>query len=291
MTTPAMLAPDATLAPEVPIAVAATGARIPVIGYGTGGGGRVTADTVAAALACGYRHIDTARKYGTEPAVGAGLKAGGVAREEIFLTTKVSHENLAPADFERSTVESLETLGTDYVDLLMVHWPLPTMELQATMAALAAMKRRGYARHIGVANFNGALLEEAVRLCPEPLSALQVEFHPFLDQSRMRALCRRLGLVFIAYCPLARGRVLDNPMLTEIAAAHGRTPSQVALRFLIQHAGVVAIPGSGNPARIAENLAAAGFTLTDREMARIAALARPDGRLVSPAGRAPDWAA
>jgi diketogulonate reductase-like aldo/keto reductase len=285
MTTTALRAAD------IPIAVAATGASIPVIGYGTGGGGRVTAETVAAALACGYRHIDTARKYGTEPAVGAGLKAGGVPREEIFLTTKVSHENLAPADFERSTLESLETLGTDYVDLLMVHWPLPTMDLRATMAALADMKRRGLARHIGVANFNGALLEEAVRLCPEPLSALQVEFHPFLDQSRMRALCRKLGLVFISYCPLARGRVLDAPVLAEIAEAHGRTPSQVALRYLIQHEGVAAIPGSGNPERIAENLVAAGFTLTDGEMARIAALARPDSRLVSPAGRAPDWAA
>lgn len=282
---------NALRAADIPIAVAATGARIPAIGYGTGGGGRVTAETVAAALAYGYRHIDTARKYGTEPQVGAGLKAGGVAREEIFLTTKVSHENLAPADFERSTMESLETLGTDYVDLLMVHWPLPTMDLAATMTVLAEMKRRGYARYIGVANFNGALLEEAVRLCPEPLTALQVEFHPFLDQSRMIALCRKLGLVFVSYCPLARGRVLDNPVLTEIAAVHGRTPSQVALRFLIQHEGVAAIPGSGNPERIAENLAAATFTLSEDEMARIAALARPDGRLVSPAGRAPDWAA
>ena len=285
MTTTALRAAD------VPIAVAATGARIPVIGYGTGGGGRVTAETVAAALACGYRHIDTARKYGTEPEVGAGLKAGGVPRDEIFLTTKVSHENLAPADFERSTLESLETLGTDYVDLLMVHGPLPTMDLQATMGALAEMKRRGYARHVGVANFNATLLQAAVRLCPEPLSTLQVEFHPFLDQSRMIALCRKLGLVFVSYCPLARGRVLDNPVLTEIARAHGRTPSQVALRYLIQHEGVAAIPGSGNPARIAENLAAATFTLSEDEMARIAALARPDGRLVNPAGRAPDWAA
>lgn len=285
MTTTALRAAD------VPIAVAATGARIPAIGYGTGGGGRVTAETVAAALAGGYRHIDTARKYGTEPQVGAGLKASDVPREEIFLTTKVSHENLAPADFERSTMESLETLGTDYVDLLMVHWPLPTMDLGATMTALAEMKRRGFARHIGVANFNATLLQEAVRLCPEPLSALQVEFHPFLDQSRMIALCRSLGLVFVSYCPLARGRVLDNPVLAEIARAHGRTPSQVALRYLIQHEGVAAIPGSGNPARIAENLAAATFTLSEDEMARIAALAHPDGRLVNPAGRAPDWAA
>lgn len=280
-----------TPAADVPIAVAATFARIPAIGYGTGGGGRVTAESVAAALACGYRHIDTARKYGSEPAVGAGLKASDVPREDIFLTTKVSHENLAPADFERSTLESLETLGVDYVDLLMVHWPLPTMDLAATMMVLAEMKRRGYARHIGVANFNAALLEEAVRLCPEPLSALQVEFHPFLDQSRMIALCRTLGLVFVSYCPLARGRVLADPVLTEIAATHGRTPSQVALRYLIQHDGVAAIPGSGNPERIAENLAAATFALSEDEMARIAALARPDGRLVSPAGRAPDWAA
>jgi diketogulonate reductase-like aldo/keto reductase len=269
----------------------ATGARIPNIGYGTGGGGRITSESVRTALVAGYRHIDTARKYGSEPAVGEGLRTAGVRRQDVFLTTKVSHEHLAPDEFERSTLASLETLGTDYVDMLMVHWPLPDMDLAATMGALADMKQRGLARHIGVANFNLTLLEEAIRLCPEPLSALQVEFHPFLDQSRMIAACNRLGLAFVSYCPLARGRIFEAPVLAEIAAAQGRTVSQVVLRFLIQHEGVVAIPGSGNPGRIAENIAVYDFALSADEMGRIAALAKPDGRLVSPAGRAPDWAA
>lgn len=276
---------------ETAFVTTATGARIPSIGYGTGGGGRTTAESVRAALDCGYRHLDTARKYGSEPVVGEGLRASGVPREDVFLTTKVSHEHLAPDAFERSTLASLETLGVDYVDMLMVHWPLPDMDLAATLGALAEMKRRGLTRHIGVANFNLTLLDEAVRLCPEPLSALQVEFHPFLDQSRMIAACRRLGLAFISYCPLARGRIFEAPVLAEIAAAHGRTVSQIVLRFLIQHEGVAAIPGSGNPERIAENFAVYDFALSEEEMRRIAALARPDGRLVSPAGRAPDWAA
>jgi 2,5-diketo-D-gluconate reductase B len=276
---------------DVAFATTATGARVPTIGYGTGGGGRITAESVRAALDAGYRHIDTARKYGSEQAVGEGLRTAGVRREDVFLTTKVSHEHLAPDAFERSTLASLETLGTDYVDLLMVHWPLPDMDLAATMGALAAMKRRGLTRHIGVANFNLTLLEQAVRLCPEPLSALQVEFHPFLDQSRMIAACRRLGLAFVSYCPLARGRIFEAPVLADIAAAKARTVSQVVLRFLIQHEGVVAIPGSATPERIAENIAVYDFALSDDEMRRIAALAKPDGRLVSPAGRAPDWAA
>ncbi len=269
---------------------AATGVNIPAIGFGTGGGLKPDCkDAVLAALSAGYRFIDTARKYGSERDVGEAIRASGLRRDDIFVITKVSHEDLHAKDFERSTETSLRELGLDDVDLLMVHWPLPDMPFQETMGALAAMKRRGFARHVGVANFNVAMIEDAIRLCPEPLAAFQAEYHPFLDQTKVLAACRRHNLAFISYCPLARGRILADPVLAEIARARGKSVPQVVLRWLIQQPQVTAIPSSSNPARIAENLDVFDFTLSDDEMRRIHALARPDGRIVNPKGRAPAW--
>jgi 2,5-diketo-D-gluconate reductase B len=265
------------------------GAEIPVLGLGTGGLGDDCGSIVAAALGTGYRHIDTARKYGTERGVGEAIRAARVPRDEIFLTTKVSHENLHAGDLERSTQASLRALGLDRVDLLLVHWPVPDMPLQETMGALAEMKRRGLTRHIGVANFNIALLDEAIRLCPEPLVALQCEYHPYLDQSKVLDACRQRGLVFIAYCPLARGRLIGEPAIVELARAKGRTPAQIALRWLIQQDDVAAIPRSSSAERVAENIDVFGFALDDDEMKRIAALKRPNGRVVNPAGRVSAW--
>ena len=257
------------------------GASIAAIGFGTSPmTGGFTPDTVIAALQSGYRHIDTARKYGTERAVGEGMRASGVPRRDIFLTTKVSHENLRPADFARSVDESLAALGVDYVDLLMVHWPNPAIPLTEVMPALAKSKRQGLARHIGVANFNITLLDQAIALCPEPLVALQAEYHPYLDQSKLLAAVRRHGLVFVAYCPLGRGRLFSDPVLADIAKTRGRTVAQVALRWLIQQ-GIAAIPRSSNAQRIADNLKVFDFVLSDEEMARIAALKRADGRIAN----------
>ena len=154
------------------------------------------------------------------------------------------------------------------------------------MPALAKAKRQGLARHIGVANFNIALLDQAVELCPEPLVALQAEYHPYLDQSKLLAAVRRHKLVFIAYCPLARGRLFGDPVLDEIAEKRGRSVAQVALRWLIQQ-DVAAIPFSSKPERIADNFDVFDFALTDDEMKRIAALKRADGRVANPAGRVP----
>jgi 2,5-diketo-D-gluconate reductase B len=265
------------------------GAEIPAIGLGTGSLGDNCGVLVAAALAAGYRHIDTARKYGTERGVGEAIRAARVPRDEIFVTTKVSHEDLHAGDFERSTQASLRALGLERVDLLLVHWPAPDMPLPETMGALAAMKRRGLTRHVGVANFNIALLDEAIRLCPEPLAALQAEYHPYLDQSKVLAACRRHGLIFIAYCPLARGRLIGDAAIVEIARAKGKTAAQIALRWLIQRDDVAAIPRSANAGRVAENFDVFGFALTDGEIARIAALKRPDGRVVNPVGRVAAW--
>jgi 2,5-diketo-D-gluconate reductase B len=265
----------------------AHGANIPALGFGTSPlTGGLTAETVVAALKAGYRHIDTARKYGTEGEVGEAIRHSGVARGEIFLTTKVSHENLRPADFARSVEQSLKALQTDYVDLLLVHWPNPEIAPEAYMPALAKAKRDGLARHIGVANFNIALIGRAVALCPEPLAALQAEYHPYLDQSKLLAAVRRHGLVFIAYCPLGRGRLFSDPVLAEIAKACGRTVAQTALRWLIQQ-NVAVIPRSSNPQRIADNAKIFDFALSEEEMTRIAALKRPDGRIANPAGRVP----
>ena len=269
--------------------------KMPRLGLGTGRiGNTANMDTygevVAHALKTGYRLIDTAWKYGTEKGVGEGIRASGLPREDIFLVTKVSHEYLRADDVARMVDESLKNLAVDYVDLLMVHWPSPdNVPLSETMAALAKAKRQGKALHLGVANFNIAQLEEAMRLCPEPIENLQVEYHPYLDQSRVLAVVRRLGLPMTAYCPLGRGRLINDPVVTDIARAKGKTAAQVVLRWHLQQDYVIPIPRSTNPRRQAENLDVFDFTLSDDDMRRIHALARPDRRIANPPGRAPDW--
>jgi 2,5-diketo-D-gluconate reductase B len=278
---------DATMTVQPSLAFSQEAGTVPALGFGTSPlTGGLSAETVVNALKTGYRHIDTARKYGTEPAVGEALRVSGVPRNDIFLTTKVSHENLRADDFARSVDQSLAALNVDYVDLLLVHWPNPAIALAETMPALAKAKRQGLARHIGVANFNIGLLDQAVALCPEPLVALQAEYHPYLDQSKLIAAVRRHKLVFIAYCPLARGRLFGDPVLDEIAEKRGRSVAQVALRWLLQQ-NVAAIPFSSKSERIADNFDVFDFVLSDDEMKQIAALKRPDGRVANPAGRVP----
>lgn len=269
--------------------VHANGAAIPALGFGTWQlSGDACTEAVGWALEAGYRHIDTASMYGNEEAVGAGMRASRLPRDQVFVTTKVWHDDLAPGDLERSAEASLRRLGLDAVDLLLIHWPNSGIPLRGTMEVLSRAKRQGLARHIGVANFTVALLEEAVALSGEPLVTNQCEYHPFLDQAPVLAACRRHGLSFTSYSPLGKAAALSEPLLRDIAAAHGKTPAQVVLRWHVQQPGVVAIPKSGNRQRMTENLGIFDFTLSDEEMRRISALARPDGRLISP-GFAPDW--
>jgi diketogulonate reductase-like aldo/keto reductase len=269
--------------------VHANGADIPAIGLGTWPlRDEECVDAVRWAIAAGYRHIDTAAMYGNEEAVGAGIRAGGVDRDEIFVTTKVWPDDIAPGDLERSAEASLRRLKLDAVDLLLIHWPNAAVPLRGSIPALCAVKRAGLARHIGVANFTVALLEEAVALATEPLVTNQCEYHPLLDQTPVLAACRRHGLALTSYCPIGRAAVFDEPAVRAIAAAHGKTPAQVVLRWHTQQPGVVAIPKSGNRQRIAENIGIFDFTLTDEEMRRISSLARRDGRIISP-GFAPAW--
>lgn len=268
----------------------ADGTRLPQVGFGTSNLGDC-GDIVAAAIRLGHRHIDTAWKYGSEEGVGDGLRRCGVGRAGLFVTTKVSHEYLRAADFARSLDESLARLRTDYVDQLLVHWPSTDgIPLAETMGALARAKREGKARHIGVANFNIALLEQARSLCPEPLDTLQAEYHPYLEQTKVLDYCERHGLAFMAYCPLARGRLAGDPVLDAIARARGKTLAQVALRWLVQQRPfIVPIPRSSNRDHIAEGLGIFDFELSAEEMASIFALKRPDGRIANPKGRAPAW--
>ena len=274
--------------PSIPV-LRAHGAEIPAIGFGTSGMGDDCSAPIVTALELGYRHLDTAWKYGNEPAVGQAMRASGVPRNEIFLTTKVSHEYLRAADFARSVDESLKNLQVDYVDLLLVHWPNHEIPLAETMPALAKAKRDGLARHVGVANFNIAMIDQAIALCPEPLVAVQAEYHPYLDQSKLLQACRQRGLIYIAYCPLGRGHIFSDPVLDEIAHAKSKSIAQVALRWLLQKGIVAPIPRSANAQRIADNLAVFDFALSDDDVARIDALKRQNARIANPAGRAPVW--
>jgi diketogulonate reductase-like aldo/keto reductase len=272
-----------------PIVVHAHGAAIPALGLGTfRSEGDVCVKAVSTAIQVGYRHIDTARMYGNESEVGEGIRAAGVPRNQLFVTTKVWFEDIAEGNLQRSAEASLKRLGLDAVDLLLIHWPNRSVPLESSIRGLCDAKRRGLARHIGVSNHPVALLDKAVALATEPLVANQCEYHPTLDQSKIIAACRRHGMAFTSYTPLGKGRDTEDPVVTEIARRHGRAPSQIVLRWHVQQPGVVAIPKSSDPGRIAENFGIWDFNLSDDEMARISGMARPDARVVNPAF-APDW--
>ncbi len=268
--------------------VEANGARIPAIGLGTWElRGRTCARVVEQALKLGYRHIDTAQIYENEREVGEGLRASGLRRDSVFLTTKIWTNHFAPHDLERSAKESLVHLRVSEVDLLLLHWPNPHVPLVETLGALAHAKTLGLARHIGVSNFTVALVEEAVALSPEPLVCDQVEYHPYLDQTKVKEACARHGLALVAYSPIAKGRVRNDPVLIRIGRAHRKTPAQICLRWLIQQ-NVSAIPRTSRIERLSENIDIFDFTLSSDEMEQVGALGTPDGRLTNFAF-APKW--
>jgi 2,5-diketo-D-gluconate reductase B len=267
---------------SVPV-VEAKGARIPLLGLGTWDlRGRVCARVVEQALRLGYRHIDTAEMYDNEREVGEGLRASGVKRNEVFVTTKIWPSHFAPRDLERAARESLVRLRLSEVDLLLLHWPNPQVPLAETLGALCKVKRDGLARHIGISNFTVSLMDEALQLSSEPLACNQFECHPFLDQSKLIAACRQHGMAVVAYSPIAKGRVRDEEILSRIGAARKKTAAQVCLRYLVQQ-DIVVIPRTSKVERLTENAAIFDFALSEPEMASIAALARRDGRLVNSA--------
>jgi 2,5-diketo-D-gluconate reductase B len=268
--------------------ITANGAKIPVLGLGTwqlngATGSRITEQ----ALRLGYRHLDCALIYGNEREVGEGLHASGVKRNDIFITTKVPHTELAPPALERAVKQSLANMRVTEVDLLLIHWPNPQIPLAETMGAMCKMKQEGYARHIGISNFTVALIEQAVKLSSEPIVTNQIEWHPYLDEHKVHAACRKHGIAVTAYCPIARGRAVGDEVLTRVGKRHGKTAGQVSLRWLIQK-GAIVIPRTSKVERLTENMTVFDFELSAADMAEVDALAKPAGRVVS-VGWAPRW--
>jgi 2,5-diketo-D-gluconate reductase B len=263
--------------------VEASGATIPLVGLGTWElRGRACARIVEQALRLGYRHVDTAEMYDNEREVGEGVRASGVKRRDIFVTTKIWPSRFAPRALERAARDCLARLRLSEVDLLLLHWPNPQIPLAETLGALGKVKRDGLARHIGVSNFTVALIEEALQVASEPLVCDQIECHPFLDQSKVIAACRDRSMAVVAYSPIARGNAKNDKVLAAIGAAHKKTAAQVCLRYLVQQ-GIVVIPRTSKLDRLSENAAIFDFALSEEEMADIAALAHRDGRII-------DWA-
>jgi len=268
--------------------IEANGAKIPAIGLGTWElRGRTCARLVEQALKLGYRHIDTAQVYENEREVGEGLRASRVRREDVFVTTKVWTTHFAPNDLERSTKESLTRLRISEIDLLLLHWPNPHVPLSETLGALAHAKKSGLTRHIGVSNFTVALLDEAVAACPEPLVCDQVEYHPYLNQTKVLEACARHGMALVAYSPIAKGRVKNDQLLAQIGLNHGKTAAQVCLRWLVQQK-VAAIPRTSRLERMSENIDIFDFALSAQEMQQISAMGSAKGRLTD-FGFAPKW--
>lgn len=265
-------------------------ANIPNLGLGTflmsPGEAR---DIVSAALSEGYRHIDTAQAYENEAEVGEGIRASGIPRDQIFLTTKILPKDFNAANFREAAERSLKALGTDYVDLLLLHWPSRDVALSETLPVLDALITEGKVRFGGVSNFTIAQVEESRQILNAPIAANQVEFHPFIDQSKLIKHLSAHDIPVEAYSPLAQGKVMDDPILREIAEAHGTSPAAISVAWLMQKPLTVALPKTAKAERLAGNLAAAEILLTADDVARIDALASPDGRIVSPEGLAPDW--
>ncbi len=268
--------------------IQAHGMRLPKLGFGTWRlKGAECQAAVESALALGYRHIDTAEMYGNEDAVGAALAATGVPRSELHVTTKVWRDHLAPAQLRAAMDASLRALRLDQVDLYLIHWPAPQMDLRATLQTMVALRDANMTRYIGVANFTVALLREAVEGIGAPIVCNQIEYHVLLDQSKVIRYARDQGIAVTAYCPLAQGRLAEQPALLDIARKHNATPAQVALKWLLDQDGVSPIPKAASRARQQENLDALRLTLDDADRAAIAALPK-NQRFVSPAG-APAW--
>ena len=261
--------------------VNANGAQIPAIGLGTWTlRGAECTRMVETALDVGYRHVDTAIMYENEEAVGQGLRASPVPREDIFLTSKVWYTDIAAGKLQRAAEASLKRLCVDYLDLLLIHWPNPRIPLADSIGALNAVRRSGLARNIGVSNFTLPLLAEATAISEAPLACNQVEYHPYLDQSKLLAACRAAGMAMVSYCPIYRGGPLFlEPAVVAAAQAHGRTPAQIVLRWQIQQDGVVAIPRTTRSERLAENLAVFDFALSDAEMAALSRLRSANERI------------
>jgi 2,5-diketo-D-gluconate reductase B len=249
------------------------GEKVPSLGLGTY---RLTGDACEAAveraLGMGYRHVDTAQMYGNEAEVGRGLDDSGVERGEVFLTTKVWPSDFVHDRVISKTRESLKRLRTNYVDLLLMHWPPDGVPLGETLGAMRELQDGGSVLHIGVSNFSPSLLEEATEHAG--IFCNQVQYHPYRSQTALLAQAREADYLLTAYTPLSRGGVQDDDTLREIGADHGKTATQVALRWLVQQDKVSAIPKATGGEHLAENLDVFDFELSEEEMDRVFTLGR-----------------
>lgn len=284
MNTP-LPAENAPASSPIPTFMLLTGSPIPVLGFGTYKvAPEDTYGAVSRALEVGYRHIDTAQMYGNEAEVGAALEASGIAREDLFITTKVDNSNHEPDRAAASIRRSLEDLRTDYVDLLLVHWPLPTLyggDVALPWPALEDAFNAGGARAIGLSNYEREHVEAVRKVATVAPHVLQVESHPFFPNTDLRAYAQGLGMVFEAWSPLARGRAVTDPTLVEIGAELGVGPTQVTLRWALDR-GHVVFPKTLSRERMAANFDVFSFSLDPEQTARIDALdAGESGRMGS----------
>ncbi|WP_288949702.1 aldo/keto reductase [uncultured Paracoccus sp.] len=269
----------------------AHGAEIPALGFGVFRMSDTEVEAVIpAALEAGFRHFDTAQIYQNEAALGRALVSAGAKRDELFLTTKVWVDNYSADRFAASVDESLDKLGVDQVDLLLAHWPGNTVPVAQQIEWLNEVQAAGKTRFIGVSNYNRSQLREAISVSEAPVVTNQIEIHPYLDQSAMLGLAAETGTALTGYFGMADGAVPGDELISQIGAKHGKTAAQVGLRWQIQQ-GIIVLSKTAKPARVAENFDIFDFTLSDDEIKAIGGLARADGRLVSPEGLAPDWAA
>jgi 2,5-diketo-D-gluconate reductase B len=262
--------------------------EIPRLGFGTfrmpGGDSQ---PVVESAIALGFRHIDTAAMYENEAAVGAAIAASGVKRDELFVTTKVWHDQLSPDALHRAFEVSRGKLRLDYVDLYMIHWPNRDLDMVATLEALMELRERGLTRAIGVCNFNLPMIRRAVEEIGAPIASHQVEYHPFLSQAPMLAYLRSKSIPLTAYAPLAQGRAANDATLAAIGRKHGATAAQVAIAWLLDQEGVIAIPKAGRPESQKANLDALAISLDNDDRSAIGTLPK-DQRFVRPPF-APEW--
>jgi diketogulonate reductase-like aldo/keto reductase len=245
------------------------GLAIPQLGLGVfrTPSGAETRQVVRDALACGYRHVDTARIYGNEADVAEAIRESGLPRQEVFVTTKIWNDDQGYDETLRACEAALMRMRLDHIDLLLLHWPVAGKRL-AAWRALERLRGEGRARAIGVSNFMPHHLRELLATCYEPPSVNQVELSPFLQQRELRDLCAAHGIVVAAYSPLTKGARLAHPEVVRVAARVARTPAQVLIRWGLQQ-GLVVLPKSTRPTRLAENYAALDFVLDDRDMAAL----------------------
>lgn len=267
-------------------------ANIPVLGLGTWQStGQDCIDVVKKGLQMGYEHIDTAQAYDNEKEVGEGIKQSGVARDKFFLTTKIFPDDMKfePEKLKAAAQKSLENLGVDYVDLLLLHWPDDRVPLSETIPALCELQKQGLTRHIGVSNFNIANIIEAKKHADVPIVVNQVEFHPFIKQNTLQTFLNNHHILLEAYSPLAHGDVFDNDIIKEIADNHDVTPAQISLAWILSDKHRVAIPKTSNPDHLQGNLDATKVELSADELEKIGKLASSDGRKIEHPDYTPVW--